>query len=255
MLLSTLMMILLVGGQRLQDPSSAVPASAASSPSSGQAQPAQAVVEQAVIRAVGIGRPPEGKTGPQATLMARRAAEVVALRNLAAMVEGQHVSQSPGGEITATTKGFIAGYTLLPPRTLPDGTVEVAVELPVMRVYESFRSQSQQAAALEAGLKQAHSELTQTQQSLKVAETALKDAQAQLSAATVAWQQTRSDLDTAGALLQESQAQRDAARVEAERSAAAVKALVDWARTLIADLERTKSRAEELLKNLPSSEG
>lgn len=227
MLLSTLMVILLMGGQGLQDPPSAAPASTASFPSSGQAQPAQAVVEQAVIRAVGIGRPPEGKTGPQATLMARRAAEVVALRNLTAMVEGQQISQSPGGEITAITKGFIAGYTLLPPRTLPDGTVEVAVELPVMQVYENFRSQSQQAAALEAGLKQAHSELIQTQQSLKAAEAALK----------------------------ESQAQRDAARAEAEQSAAAVKALVDWARTLVADLERTKSRAEELLKNLPFSEG
>lgn len=38
----------------------------------------------APVRASGIGYPPRGMRGPQGNLMARRAAEVVAVRNLAA---------------------------------------------------------------------------------------------------------------------------------------------------------------------------
>ena len=44
-----------------------------------------------VIRASGVGYPPEHMTGGRARLMARRAAEVVAVRNLAVKLSGRQL--------------------------------------------------------------------------------------------------------------------------------------------------------------------
>ncbi|HEY3246187.1 MAG TPA: hypothetical protein VGM03_22825 [Phycisphaerae bacterium] len=87
-----------------------------------------------VLRATGIGKPTPGKPAAQAKLMARRAAEVVALRNLAAQVQGRTPTET-GGTLHTATDGLIRGYRFLPPRDLPDGTVEVTVELPLQQLH------------------------------------------------------------------------------------------------------------------------
>ncbi len=68
-----------------------------------------------VVRAKGFGRPPAHLSGARARLMARRAAEVTAVRNLAAKLR-----LPPGSRIQ--------GFRYLPPTYRPDGWVEVVVE-------------------------------------------------------------------------------------------------------------------------------
>jgi hypothetical protein len=88
-----------------------------------------------VIRATGIGRPPHGRSPAQARLLARRAAEVVALRNLAAKLEAHDRAAPEGppatGTFRRTSLAHLRGFRYLPPRYLPDGRVEVTVELPL----------------------------------------------------------------------------------------------------------------------------
>ena len=86
----------------------------------------------AVIRATGIGKPPHGKPTAQSRLMARRAAEVVAIRNLAARVHGLTADPTEGtSRITTVTQ--ISGFRHVSSRSLPGGRVEVTVELPIAR--------------------------------------------------------------------------------------------------------------------------
>ena len=72
-------------------------------------------VSAGVIRVSGIGRPPSRLRGTRARLMARRAAEVRAVRNLAAVL---------GRDMPTTIRGF--GYVDTSYRA--DGTVVVTVE-------------------------------------------------------------------------------------------------------------------------------
>lgn len=81
------------------------------------------------VRATGIGRPPKHMTGPQARLMARRAAEVVAVRNLAAKLQGQPIPTGRAGTAHTRLDAVVRGFRYLPSRELPDGTIEVTVEL------------------------------------------------------------------------------------------------------------------------------
>lgn len=78
-----------------------------------------------ITRAVGIGRPPAHMKGAQARLMARRAAEVIAVRNLARKL---------GMRSKARLRGF--RYVLTEYRA--DGTVKVVVEYPRRRA-SSYR--------------------------------------------------------------------------------------------------------------------
>jgi len=68
-----------------------------------------------VIRATGVGHPPPGMTGGRARLMARRAAEVWAVRNLVTKL---------GCRGRATIRGFHYAATTY----RADGSVEVVVE-------------------------------------------------------------------------------------------------------------------------------
>ena len=74
-----------------------------------------------VIRAMGLGHPPPQMSGGQARLMARRAAEVRAVRNLAVKLGFGRRARVRGFRYTAT-------------RYRPDGSVEVVVEQPVRTV-------------------------------------------------------------------------------------------------------------------------
>lgn len=86
----------------------------------------------AAIRATGIGEPPPGRPSAQSRLMARRAAEVTAVRNLAAKLHDLPVDSTEGtGRITTATcvRGFRYGSS----RLLPNGRVEVTIEFPLTR--------------------------------------------------------------------------------------------------------------------------
>lgn len=86
---------------------------------SGWAEASAAAVQSnwpaSVVRAKGFGRPPAHLSGARARLMARRAAEVTAVRNLAAKL------RLPPGS-------YVRGFRYLPPIYRPDGWVEVVVE-------------------------------------------------------------------------------------------------------------------------------
>ena len=71
-----------------------------------------------VVQAKGIGLPPPGKSGVQARLMAQRAAEVNAVRNLTRML---------GGPATRPSFRYVSRTSR------PDGSVEVVVETRVYR--------------------------------------------------------------------------------------------------------------------------
>ena len=84
------------------------------------------------IRATGIGRPPRGRPAAQSRLMARRAAQIVAVRNLAREVGGLEDAPAGGtGRMTSTTT--IRGFRYVSSRLLPDGRGQVTVELPLTR--------------------------------------------------------------------------------------------------------------------------
>ena len=83
---------------------------------------------QPTIRATGIGYPPRHLTGPRATLMARRAAEVLAVRNLGAKLQANQTTFRHNGTEYRQTNTTIRGYRYLPARNLPGGAVEVTVE-------------------------------------------------------------------------------------------------------------------------------
>ena len=82
-----------------------------------------------VVRAVGIGKPPRRMRGAQAKLMARRAAEVRAVRNLAIKL---------GYGRRATVRGFRYVST----EYLVDGSVRVMVEIPCSVVKHQPRTKN-----------------------------------------------------------------------------------------------------------------
>ncbi len=76
------------------------------------------------VTANGIGRAPARMHGAQARLMARRAAEVVAVRNLALKLRNRDRPMRYGSRSLHAT---IRGHRYLSEQTLPDGTVVVTV--------------------------------------------------------------------------------------------------------------------------------
>lgn len=92
-----------------------------------------------VVSAVGTGVPPEGVTGTEAKLMAVRAAELDAKRQLAEKVYGVHIDARTTVRdfvvqhdmVRADVDTYMAGAIVGEPRYLSDGSVEVTVDLPL----------------------------------------------------------------------------------------------------------------------------
>ncbi|MDP3980255.1 MAG: LPP20 family lipoprotein [Chlamydiota bacterium] len=100
-----------------------------------------------VVRATGTGIPPEGAVGAEAQLMAARAAELDAKRNLTEMVYGVNIDSRTtvrdfavqNDTINADVRTFLAGAVVGEPRFLPDGSAEVDVELALDGLYNRLR--------------------------------------------------------------------------------------------------------------------
>lgn len=92
-----------------------------------------------VVSAVGTGVPPEGMAGTEAKLMAVRAAELDAKRNLVEKVYGVHINATTtvrdyvvqNDVVRADVDTFLAGASVGEPRYIEDGSVEVAVSIPL----------------------------------------------------------------------------------------------------------------------------
>ncbi len=93
----------------------------------------------AVVSAVGSGIPPEGVTGTEGKLMAVRAAELDARRNLLEKVYGVKIDAQTtvqdyvvqNDQVRAQVESFLAGAQMSEPRYLADGSVEVTASLPL----------------------------------------------------------------------------------------------------------------------------
>jgi hypothetical protein len=106
------------------------------------------------IRATGKGLPPPQMSGQQARLMAERAAQVIAVRNLAATVRGLPIPDhgNAASPLPAEVAARIRGYRYLPARPMPDGSVEVTVELDVHRDFPRVMTLLQRTHQAEADL-------------------------------------------------------------------------------------------------------
>ncbi len=97
-----------------------------------------AAAAEEFVRAEGVGRAKPGTPAAQARLMAERAAQQVALRNLAAKVFGEEISRDDGTK-RVQVEGFIRGHRFLPAKVNDDGSVEVTVELPISAIGSEHR--------------------------------------------------------------------------------------------------------------------
>jgi hypothetical protein len=103
--------------------------------------PAPAAPSWAVgmVSAVGTGVPPEGVTGTEAKLMAERAAELDARRQLTEKIYGVHIDAQTtvrdfvvqNDMVKADVDTFMAGAVISEPRYLDDGSVEVTASIPL----------------------------------------------------------------------------------------------------------------------------
>jgi hypothetical protein len=90
-----------------------------------------------IIKATGSGAPPKDVTGPQSRLLAQRAAQMDAMRNLGENILGVEIKSktivkdfvTQNDEIKSKFEGFIQGAKVTQVRELEDGTVEVDVEI------------------------------------------------------------------------------------------------------------------------------
>ena len=114
-------------------------------------QPSEPEWARQYIRATGSGVPPEDVTDPgQAGLLAERAAEVDAKRNLLERIYGIRVDSSTyirdyvaeHDEASTRLNAFLAGAKKVDTRYLDDGVVEVDVEAPLSGVWDIVKTYS-----------------------------------------------------------------------------------------------------------------
>ncbi len=103
-----------------------------------------------IVQAEGVGKPPERGTPTQKLLMARRAAEVVALRELTKKVRGSVVSSDGKTEWVA---GMVRGHQFSRPEKLSDGSIRIVARITLDQLGGNYRTlwiqtQSERAAAL-----------------------------------------------------------------------------------------------------------
>jgi len=90
-----------------------------------------------IVTAIGTGVPPQGVTGTEAKLMATRAAELDARRQLTEKVYGVHIDAKTtvrdfvvqNDMVKADVDTFLSGSTIGEPRYLDDGSVEVTASI------------------------------------------------------------------------------------------------------------------------------
>jgi hypothetical protein len=114
--------------------------------------------------------------------MARRASEVVALRNLAALAGGKNVEGDPRTGRTWVS-AFIRGFRVAERRENPDGSFTTVVELPITHVGGNFEGAVSKAGLLEAQLHQLETEVAALRQVLNDTVTDLAMAQVARDAA------------------------------------------------------------------------
>ena len=83
-------------------------------------------MEGGLVLAKGIGKPPQGVNPARGRILALRAAKAVAMRNL--LLSMGEVRREDG---TLYVQGTLVGVKVREEKTLPDGSVEVVVEMPV----------------------------------------------------------------------------------------------------------------------------
>ena len=101
-----------------------------------------------IVVAKGTGIPSEGVDPTEARVMAMRAAEMDARRNLAEAVYGVQINSettmqdfvTQNDTIEAEVKTLIAGVKVSEPRYMEDGSVEVDAQLPLQLVWERIRN-------------------------------------------------------------------------------------------------------------------
>jgi hypothetical protein len=93
---------------------------------------------KAAIRVTGLGKAPDSKRGtPQGKLMAERAAELVAKRNLALAI-GQVSVEGTDRDREIFVSKFVRGAHITSKKVNEDGSVEVTMELPLSEVARNF---------------------------------------------------------------------------------------------------------------------
>ena len=103
----------------------------------GQAQPDDPL-GKASLKVTGVGEAPPSKRGTrQGQLMAERAAEIVAKRNLGLAI-GKVSVEGTEREKEIFVDAFVRGARVTDKKARPDGSVEVTVELPLSEVARNF---------------------------------------------------------------------------------------------------------------------
>ncbi|MCX6357208.1 MAG: LPP20 family lipoprotein, partial [Candidatus Aureabacteria bacterium] len=103
------------------------------------------------VRAKGTGVPKEGQTGTEARLNTERAAEAVARRNLVEKVYGVQIDATTtvrdyvtvNDQVTAQVEQYLAGARVVgEPTVMPDGSIEVEIELPLEGMWQIVSARS-----------------------------------------------------------------------------------------------------------------
>lgn len=145
------------------------------------------VLSKAVIKVTGIGKAPESKRGTaQGRLMAERAAEIVAKRNLG-LALGKVSIEGTERDKEIFVSAFVRGARVTGKKVLPDGSVEVTMELPLSEVARNFAEMQRLAIRaeenrqkLEDAFQKTTEELSTVKSKLDSVEDAVKKLETQL---------------------------------------------------------------------------